>query len=73
MRQIGREQDLEKINRTALKIAREVANDTGTLMAGGICNTNLYVEGNLESEDQIRTMFQEQVCSYYVCMYSRAG
>ena len=61
MRQIGREEDLEKINRIALKIAREVADDTGTLMAGGLCNTNIYMKGSKESEDKIRAMFQEQV------------
>ena len=61
MRQIGREQDLERINRIALKIAREVADDTGTLMAGGISNTNIYVENSPEVEERIRAMFEEQV------------
>ena len=61
MRQIGHEQDLERINRTALKIAREVADDTGTLMAGGVSNTNVYVKNNEESERRIRAMFEEQV------------
>ena len=60
MRQIGREEDLEKINRTALKIAREVANKTGTLMAGAINNTNIYVDLK-ERKDKIRAMFEEQV------------
>ena len=62
MRQIGREDDLEKINRIALRMAREVADDTGTLMAGGLSNTNIYVVGNTENEGKIREMFQEQVC-----------
>ena len=61
MRQIGREQDLERINRIALKMAREVADDTGTLMAGGISNTNIYVENSPETEERIRDMFEEQV------------
>ena len=61
MRQIGREADLEKINRIALKMAREVADNTGTLMAGGICNTNIYVKGDKDSERRIRDMFEEQV------------
>lgn len=61
MRQIGREEDLEKINRIALKMAREVADDTNTIMAGGISNTNLYIEGNEEKKKQIRAMFEEQV------------
>ena len=61
MRQIGREDDLEKINRIALKMAREVADETGTLMAGGICNTNTLVKGDEKSENKIRAMFDEQV------------
>ena len=61
MRQIGREKDLERINRIALKMAREVADETGTIMAGGISNTNVYIEGNSESEDKVRSMFEEQV------------
>ncbi len=61
MKEIGREGDLEPINRIALKIAREVADDTGTLMAGGISNTNLYKPGDKEVERTIRSMFEEQV------------
>ena len=63
---IGREDDLEKINRTALKIAREVAHDTGTIFAGGISNTDLFMKYDKgeEAEDptvKVRTMFEEQV------------
>ena len=61
MRQIGREDDLERINRAALKIAREVAHDTGTLFAGGISNTNIYVPGNKDSMKKVQAMFEEQV------------
>src|SRR5437899_12362019 len=39
---VGREKDLEKINRAALAIARKVARSTGTLLAGDICNTSIY-------------------------------
>lgn len=62
MRQIGREEDLEKINRIALKMAREVADSTNTLMAGGISNSNIYVAGDEERGEKIRAMFKEQVC-----------
>ncbi len=58
---IGREADLETINRTALKIAREVADKNRTLMAGGISDTDLYKEGDRDSEDHIRAIFEEQV------------
>src|SRR5580700_7248505 len=39
---IGRENILEDINRQALRIARDVADRHGCLMAGDICNTNAY-------------------------------
>src|SRR5277367_2133995 len=42
LRVIGREKDLKSMNRTALRIAKKVARRTGTLFAGGICNTNIY-------------------------------
>ena len=62
MRLIGREADLEKINRIALKMAREVADDTGTLMAGGICNSKLYcADMDKETKGKIWAMFREQV------------
>ncbi|ELU10765.1 hypothetical protein CAPTEDRAFT_200198 [Capitella teleta] len=58
---IGRENDLEILNRKALKIAREVANETNTLMAGNISNTTIYEPGNKESEEKVREIFKEQV------------
>ena len=42
LRVIGREADLEPINRRALEIAKSVATETGALFAGDICNTNVY-------------------------------
>ena len=59
MRQVGREKDLEKINRIALQVAREVAQEKNLLFAGGVSNTNIFRKG--ENEDQIRAMFDEQV------------
>ena len=38
LRIIGREDDLEPINRQALSIAKEVAAETSALFAGDICN-----------------------------------
>jgi hypothetical protein len=40
LRVIGQEELLEPLNRRALEIAKEVAEEAGTLFAGGICNTN---------------------------------
>ena len=59
LRIIGREHLLERINRQALDLARDVAHETGTLLAGNVCNTNVYTgEG---SGDTVRGMFEEQV------------
>ena len=59
LRLIGKEELLEQINRKALDLAREVARDTGTLLAGNVCNTNVYT--GEESQDAVRAMFSEQV------------
>ncbi|OWF45855.1 betaine--homocysteine S-methyltransferase 1-like [Mizuhopecten yessoensis] len=58
---MGREEDLEKLNRTALGIAREVADETGILMAAGLCSTTIYEENKPEIDERIRAMFKEQV------------
>ena len=49
LRVIGREDELEPLNRQALEIAKEVAAETGTLLAGDISNTNVFVEGDAAS------------------------
>jgi betaine-homocysteine S-methyltransferase len=61
LRMIDREEDLERINRDALAIAKEVADETGALFAGDICNTNVYLPGDAESTQAARDMFEEQV------------
>jgi len=58
---IGREDILEKMNRTALKIAKEVADKTGTLCAGNICNTTLFQADNPEIQKQCEQIFKEQI------------
>src|SRR6478735_3588495 len=49
LRVIGREKDLERINRQALKIAKDVAAEHGSLVAGNICNTSVYVPEDTKS------------------------
>ena len=44
----------------ALAIAKEVADETGALFAGDICNTNVFV-GDDASRQAVRAMFEEQV------------
>jgi betaine-homocysteine S-methyltransferase len=58
---IGREKDLEPMNRAALRIASKVARRTGTLLAGDICNTSIYAADDTASHKQARRIFDEQV------------
>jgi betaine-homocysteine S-methyltransferase len=61
LRLVGRESDLEPLNRRALAIAKEVAEATGTLFAGDICNTNIWDSDDRDSMKAARAMFEEQV------------
>jgi betaine-homocysteine S-methyltransferase len=61
LRVIGKDHLLEPLNRQALALARDVADASGSLLAGNICNTNIYEPGNRESHAQVREMFAEQV------------
>jgi len=60
LRVIGRERDLEPINRQALAIAKEVAQQTGALFAGDLCNTNVFDPADRASRGAVRAMFEEQ-------------
>ena len=61
LRIVGREHQLEAMNRQALAIAKTVAAETGALFAGDICNTNIFDPGNARSVKACRAMFEEQV------------
>jgi betaine-homocysteine S-methyltransferase len=61
LKMVGRERDLERINRTALRIAKKVARSTGTLLAGDICNTSIYGPEDPKSHRQARRIFDEQI------------
>ena len=61
LRVIGREKDLEPINRRALEIAKAVATESGALLAGDICNTNVFDPADPASRSAVRAMFEEQV------------
>ncbi|MBA3724125.1 MAG: homocysteine S-methyltransferase family protein [Candidatus Levybacteria bacterium] len=62
LRTIGREDELEPMNRQALRIAREVAAEGNALGAGNICNTWVYdPENKEESGKAVRAMYEEQV------------
>src|SRR3954453_2497665 len=59
LRIIGKEHLLEEINRQALALARDVARETGTMLAGNVCNTNVWTGD--DARDGVRAMFEEQV------------
>jgi betaine-homocysteine S-methyltransferase len=61
LRVIGKEDLLEPLNRNALQIASEVADESGALLAGNICNTNIWEPDRKETHDAARAMFEEQV------------
>lgn len=61
LRIVGKEHLLEQMNRQALAIAKEVADESGALLAGDISNTNVYVGGDAASAKATRAMFEEQV------------
>jgi betaine-homocysteine S-methyltransferase len=60
LRILGKEELLEPMNRQALALARAVADESGALFAGDICNTNVFAPDN-ESRSAVRAMFEEQV------------
>ena len=61
LRVIGREDTLEELNRTALRLAREAAQGSDALVAGNVSNSNILVEGDADSVREVRAMFDEQV------------
>ena len=64
LRLIGKEDRLEPLQKNALAIAREAADefaDADPLVAGNICNTNVYEPGDAASAAEVRAMFDEQV------------
>jgi betaine-homocysteine S-methyltransferase len=60
MRIIGKEDLIEPLNRDALAIAREVADESGCLAAGDLSNTNAFSPDDSARRD-VRAMFTEQV------------
>ena len=59
---VGRENDLEKLNKQAVRLANEVAKEGNALVAGNICNTWMYDPNNkIESSKIVKKMYQEQV------------
>jgi betaine-homocysteine S-methyltransferase len=61
LRDVGREGDLEAMNRHAVRIARDVASEGGALVAGNICNTWAYDPDEESTRDVVRAMYAEQL------------
>jgi betaine-homocysteine S-methyltransferase len=62
MRTVGREADLETLNRRAIQIAKAVAVEGDALVAGNISNTWVYDPQNHEETAKVvRQTFEEQV------------
>jgi betaine-homocysteine S-methyltransferase len=61
LRLIGKEAALEEINREALRIAAGVARESDALLAGNICNTNVFEPDDPATAAIVRSMFEEQV------------
>jgi betaine-homocysteine S-methyltransferase len=65
MRIIGKEELLEPLNRSALRIARQVAEEESqalgkpVFLAGNISNSNIFDPADPASEDAVRRMFAE--------------
>jgi betaine-homocysteine S-methyltransferase len=62
LKDVGRENDLERMNRQAVRLANEVAREGDALVAGNICNTWAYdVRSVKESSRIVRAMYEEQL------------
>lgn len=62
LKAIGREGELESINRQALKIANELGREFDSLVAGNICNTWAYDLADKEkSTREVRRQYTEQL------------
>ena len=61
LRLIGKEDEIERMNRVAVRLGRVVAQEGGALVAGNVCNSNIFVDGDAESARTVRAMFDEQV------------
>lgn len=62
LKDVGRENDLESMNRQAVRLANEVAREGDALVAGNICNTWAYDPHNAkETSKVVRAMYEEQL------------
>jgi betaine-homocysteine S-methyltransferase len=62
LRDVGRDGDLEQLNRQAVRIANEIAAEGGALVAGNICNTWCYDPADPKASGEVvREQYREQL------------
>jgi betaine-homocysteine S-methyltransferase len=61
LRHVGREDDLEAMNRAAVRLAAEVASEGGALVAGNVCNTWSYDPDDAATSAAVRAQYTEQL------------
>lgn len=61
LRVVGLENELERLNRRALRLAKKAAAPTGALVAGDICNTWAYQPDDVVAAAEVRRQYTEQV------------
>lgn len=62
LKDVGRENDLEAMNRQALSLARQVADEGNALVAGNVCNTWSYDPENHDASSAVvRAMYEQQM------------
>lgn len=58
---VGRADEVEQLNRRALRLAKAVASQHDNLLAGDISNTWSYAPGDAKAADLVRQQYTEQV------------
>ncbi len=61
LRAIGREGDLERLNRQAVQLARQAAAQGDALVAGDVSNTWVYDHNDGETITRVRRIYEEQI------------
>ncbi|MBO0781696.1 MAG: homocysteine S-methyltransferase family protein [Ktedonobacteraceae bacterium] len=62
LKAVGREHDLERLNRQAVRLANEVAREGDALVAGNICNTWAYDPDQVKATAPVvRAQYEEQL------------
>lgn len=61
LKDIGMESALESINKNAVRIARDIADQYGLIVAGNLCNTWVYDPDDSSTHAKTREQFEEQI------------